>query len=323
MKAMPSESFNDSAVLSQEKERLRIELMELKRQLAGSPTEEKYNRLKSNLIQQKNYSDEMYARNQRLDVEIARLRAILTEGKDAESSEMRLEQELAKVRAELGQRNVELASIKVDVEKGEFEFKKRCEVLQSDLDYEKANNTRLTQEIRRHQSSAAALDSTMVVPSSVKQPLKQKQQEQLQGSPVWSSGSGALKEIQLHNAEMRVKTLEKENKTLKEHEEFYLNKGREWKNRALKYEKTLEKNNIPVPGKEVKKEEASDGDKDHQQVDSVEESKENEATTQNNSAAYANSSATSNLDLMLNSRQAQPSRDFRKTEKTKNECQTQ
>merc|ERR1719481_1150755 len=274
MKAMPSESFNDSAVLSQEKERLRIELMELKRQLAGSPTEEKYNRLKSNLIQQKNYSDEMYARNQRLDVEIARLRAILTEGKDAESSEMRLEQELAKVRAELGQRNVELASIKVDVEKGEFEFKRRCEVLQSDLDYEKANNARLTQEIRRHQSSASALDSTMVAPpTNTKQPL---QQVQVQGSPVWSSGSGALKEIQLHNAEMRVITLEKENSKLKEHEEFYLNKGREWKNRALKCEKVLEKHNIPVPGKEPKKEDvlaAAEGT-EPEHAETAEETKE-------------------------------------------------
>ena len=46
---------------------------------------------------------------------------------------------------------------------------------------------------------------------------------------------------------MKVKSLEKDNSRLKEHEEFYINKAREWKNRALKYERTLEKNGIPVP----------------------------------------------------------------------------
>ena len=51
------------------------------------------------------------------------------------------------------------------------------------------------------------------------------------GSPVWSSGSGAIKEIRLHTAEMRVKSLEKENGKLKEHEEFYINKAREWKSK--------------------------------------------------------------------------------------------
>ena len=70
------------------------------------------------------------------------------------------------------------------------------------------------------------------------------------GSPVWSSGSGAIKEIRLHTAEMRVKSLEKENGKLKEHEEFYINKAREWKSRALKYEKVLEKNGVEVPSKE-------------------------------------------------------------------------
>ena len=46
--------------------------------------------------------------------------------------------------------------------------------------------------------------------------------------------------------------LEKENKTRKEHEEFYIDKAREWKNRALKYERTLEKHNIDVPSRENK-----------------------------------------------------------------------
>ena len=78
------------------------------------------------------------------------------------------------------------------------------------------------------------------------------------GSPVWSSGSGAIKEIRLHTAEMRVKGLEKENVKLKEHEEFYINKAREWKGRALKYEKVLEKNGMEVPGKENRRTTAND-----------------------------------------------------------------
>merc|ERR1719154_440487 len=68
-------------------------------------------------------------------------------------------------------------------------------------------------------------------------------------SPVWSSGSGAIKEIRLHEAESQVRILEAENKKRKEHEEFYINKAREWKNRALKYERTLEKNGISVPNR--------------------------------------------------------------------------
>ena len=71
----------------------------------------------------------------------------------------------------------------------------------------------------------------------------------IDASPVWSSGSGTIKEIRLHAVEMQVKSLEKENVKLKEHEEFYINKAREWKSRALKYEKTLEKNGIQIPGK--------------------------------------------------------------------------
>jgi len=66
-------------------------------------------------------------------------------------------------------------------------------------------------------------------------------------SPVWSSGSGALKEMRLYDAEVKVKSLEKDNARLREHEEFYINKAREWKNRALKYERSLQENGIPVP----------------------------------------------------------------------------
>ena len=41
-----------------------------------------------------------------------------------------LKNSLSEVRKELGQRNIDLASIQVDVERGELEYKKKCEVLQ-------------------------------------------------------------------------------------------------------------------------------------------------------------------------------------------------
>ena len=119
-------------------------------------------------------------------------------------------------------------------------------------------NTRLTQEIRRNQSSA--LDTTCFGPktrgstaqaqsSAASTNTSVMTSSASSDSPVWSSGSGALKEIRLHDAEMKVKSLEKDNGRLKEHEEFYINKAREWKNRALKYERTLEKNGISVPNR--------------------------------------------------------------------------
>ena len=65
-----------------------------------------------------------------------------------------------------------------------------------------------------------------------------------------------IKEIRLHDAEMKVKSLEKDNCRLKEHEEFYINKAREWKNRALKYERSLQEHGIPVPSRGAKPAEA-------------------------------------------------------------------
>jgi len=122
-------------------------------------------------------------------------------------------------------------------------YKKRCEVLQSDLDYEKAVVARLTQDARRLQANA--METTVVAPRAS---VAATNTSALPDSPVWSSGSGAIKEIRLHEAEM--KTLEGEVKKVKEHEEHYMNKAKEWKNRCLKYERTLVSNKIPVPGKE-------------------------------------------------------------------------
>ena len=140
---------------------------------------------------------------------------------------------------------------KVDVKKGELEFKKKCEILQADLDYEKANSTRITQEIRRYQASA--MDTTAIQPKtqgsrsfiSLVQHLGN--HCRVFSLVFWEWG---IKEMRLHNAEMRAKTLEKENVKLEEHEEFYINKAREWNSRALKYERTMEQHGVVVSGKE-------------------------------------------------------------------------
>ena len=47
-----------------------------------------------------------------------------------------------------------------------------------------------------------------------------------------------------------MRALEIEVEKRKTHEEFYIDKAREWKNRALKYERKLEQHGLPVPGKE-------------------------------------------------------------------------
>merc|ERR1711942_323831 len=238
--------------LEKEKLELQTELNDVKRQLASSPTEEKYLHLKTQLIQQKEYNDRIFEDNKLLKNRMKKF-----EESASSDTTSALQKKLAEVKEELGRKNIEYASLKVDVEKGELEYKKKCEILQADLDYEKTNSTRLTQEIRRYQASA--MDTTVIQPKTQSSKPAEVSSASCNtsvttaGSPVWSSGSGAIKEIRLHNAEMRVKTLEKENVKLKEHEEFYINKAREWKSRALKYERTMEQHGVVVPGKENKK----------------------------------------------------------------------
>jgi len=217
-------------------EELHAELNDVKRQLASSPTEEKYLHLKSQLVQQKEFNDRIFEDNQTLKNKIKKFEEIAAE-------------KTSDVKEELGRKNIAYASLKVDVEKGQLEYKRKCEILQADLDYEKSNSTRLTQEIRRYQASA--MDTTVIQPKA--QPAKIPRFLQLHAtllSPLQGLQSGPQAAERLHTAETRVKTLEKENVKLKEHEEFYINKAREWKSRALKYERTMEQHGV-VPGKSV------------------------------------------------------------------------
>ena len=107
-------------------------------------------------------------------------------------------------------------------------------------------------EIRRQQSSS--LDTTQVGGARARSgpPLRPQPETEPSEPPVWNSGSGALKEMRLYEMESKVKSLEKDNARLKEHEEFYINKAREWKNRALKHERLLKEKGITVPSRDNK-----------------------------------------------------------------------
>ena len=111
--------------IESEKEELLRELNDVKRQLASSPTKEKYMYLKSQLITQKEYNDKMFEENKHL-----RSRLIKSEEAVASIDTIALQKKLTDINLELGIKNVEYASLKVDVEKRELEYKRRCEVLQ-------------------------------------------------------------------------------------------------------------------------------------------------------------------------------------------------
>lgn len=64
---------------------------------------------------------------------------------EASSTSSHMQQQIVALKAEIGKKNIEFASLKVDVERGELEFQKKCKILQADLDYERNNNARLTQ----------------------------------------------------------------------------------------------------------------------------------------------------------------------------------
>ena len=114
--------------------------------------------LMEKLLEQKRYSDKMYELNlrlqggQELSLGVVEDKAILLKQlEEVKANRREVLEKLEKTKEELGKKNIAYASLKVDVEKGELEYKKKCEVLQSDLDYEKAVVARLTQDARRLQ----------------------------------------------------------------------------------------------------------------------------------------------------------------------------
>ena len=183
--------------------------------------------------------------------------------------------------------------------------------VQADLEYEKTNNTRLTQEIRRQQS--ASLDTTQVLGARAKPgpPLPVTAETQ---SPVWTTGSGALKEMRLHDLECKVKSLEKDNERLKEHEEFYINKAREWKTRATRHEKLLKEKGIEVPSR-ANKENKTNSTVGNSQLEGQDEGK----------AVLPPSSPTFQLNLHQPREPRRTEEDFRLPESSRREeqCKTQ
>ena len=121
--------------------------------------------LMEKLLEQKRYSDKMYELNlrlqggQELSLGVVEDKAVLVKQlEEVKANRREVLDKLEKTKEELGKKNIAYASLKVDVEKGELEYKKKCEVLQSDLDYEKAVVTRLTQDARRLQVKMMIID---------------------------------------------------------------------------------------------------------------------------------------------------------------------
>merc|ERR1719186_1594262 len=120
-----------------------------KTRMAGeqATANEKFQKMKAQLFTQKEYGDRMYRTNKELQQKISAM-----DSSEIERRQEEMSYELAKVKEELGKKNIAYASLKVDVEKEELKYKKKCTVLEGDLEYEKKNSTRLTQELRRLQS---------------------------------------------------------------------------------------------------------------------------------------------------------------------------
>merc|ERR1712126_301370 len=123
--------------------------------------DEECNKLQEQLQSTKQKLDEMTKENLSVKTALQRMKEQTPSIQEHEVARMRKEMEaqVARLKEDLGNKNIELASIQVDVERGELKFKKKCDILQADLDYEKSHNVRLTQEIRRIQSQAA-MDTT-------------------------------------------------------------------------------------------------------------------------------------------------------------------
>ena len=119
--------------------------------------------------------------------------------------------------------------------------------------------------------------------------------------------------------ESKVKSLEKDNARLKEHEEFYINKAREWKNRALKHERLLKEKGITVPSRDNKAAAAANKENHANSGASSLEAQEEAKMVQ------APSSPTIHLDLNQPREPRRTEEDFRLPESSgrQEQCKTQ
>ena len=145
-------------------------------------------------------------------------------------------------------------------------------------------------------------------------------------SPVWSSGSGALKEMQLHELQVKTKSLEKDNARLREHEEFYINKAREWKNRALKFERSLKENGFDVPIRDKGGEGKENATKTVKEASSLVTQAATADTTETKVAQQQPASPTFHLNLNQQRETRRTEEDFRLPQSSgrkADECKTQ
>ena len=71
-----------------------------------------------------------------------------------------------------------------------------------------------------------------------------------ENSGIWAGGSGTLKEFELYELRAKCKKQERDLAILRQNQDFYMDKGREWKGRALGLEKLLTAHGVPVPKRE-------------------------------------------------------------------------
>jgi len=196
--------------------------------------------LRSRVLELQSHSEELTCNNQQLNKQLQD--ATTTFNKDAAMGA--LKEELNKIKADLGKKNIEYASLKVDVDREELKLQKQNKHLVNDLEYERQNVTRLTNKLRCLQNDK--METTVLAPkSSHVEPTDTKATNtSTSGSPVWTSGSGTIKEIHMYQLEHKTRHMEKEIEKLKYNENFYIDRGSRWKSTAMRYEGILKENRI-------------------------------------------------------------------------------
>ena len=91
--------------------------------------DEEKRKMMSQLLQQKEYSDRMYELNKQLKSKIQHIEGASSTDVGSKDALEKVKEELCKKKEELGKKNIQYASLKVDVEKGELEYKRKCTIL--------------------------------------------------------------------------------------------------------------------------------------------------------------------------------------------------
>jgi len=154
--------------------------------------------------------------------------------------------EIERLQRKLGNLNVQYGCLKVDVDRGEIEYKKLNKNLQDRLDFEKERNHKLTLQVRQMQTER--METTVLNP---RENYVDKGMNTESNSSVactgWLYGSGSLKEIQLDQLEFRVQHLQRLKTKLEAERDFYIKRGCDWKAKANWYKEILIDNKLTFP----------------------------------------------------------------------------